>query len=84
MQYQMLLVCHAADGYFADGNRLAVRHILDRASLAMQGITIGPDCYELCSPEGGPFSVHAPGLNALFSFTGSSCTPTIPPSPQVR
>lgn len=68
MQHRMLLVCHAADGYFADGNRLAVRRVLDRAALAMHGTTTGRDWYELCSSEGNPLRIHAPGLDGSRTF----------------
>lgn len=68
MQYQMLLVCHAADGYFGDGNRLAVRRILDRAALTMPSPATGPDRYEICFADGGRFSIHAPGLDSPHPF----------------
>lgn len=69
MQRDMLiLVCHAADGHFADGDRVAVRGILERSDFvtALEAIdTVG---YVIACRDGGRVTLHAPGLGTMRSF----------------
>ncbi len=60
MRHEMLLVCHAADGYFADGNRLAVCRLLDRAGFARH-----TDLYRSTDDS---VQIFAPGLDGSRSF----------------
>jgi hypothetical protein len=64
----MILVCHAADGHFADGNREAIRRVLDRSEHIAAVTLLGREMYEIACDDGGSFELHAPGLDENRSF----------------
>jgi len=69
MQHEMLvLVCHAVDGHFADGDRAAVRRILEESPLITRLDALGAEQYLITTPDGGAFELHAPGLASRRSF----------------
>ena len=64
----MVLICHSTDGHFADGDRIAVRRLLDH-SLHIAGITVlSPERYAITCRDGGRLELHAPGLRAHRPF----------------
>ncbi len=59
----MILVCHAEDGRFADGDRAAIRAALaDSKSVARVSET-GGGWIEVICVDGGRLTLRAPGLN---------------------
>ncbi len=69
MQSDMLiLVCHAADGHFADGDRNAVRHILDQADYIVELNSLSAEQFEVVGRDNGVLELRAPGLNGRRSF----------------
>jgi hypothetical protein len=64
----MILVCHAADGHFADGDRHAVHHLLDHSMTIAEIELSGPDRYCISCYDGGQIEVVMPGLNSHRSF----------------
>lgn len=66
MQRSMLLVCHAADGHFANGNREAVRRLLARAACEVRAIAQGR--FSVKCLDGGQIELVAPGLDGTGSF----------------
>jgi hypothetical protein len=58
----MILVCHAADGYFADGDRQAVQWVLDHSERIGNALRLGPDRYTVTCADGGCLELRAPGL----------------------
>lgn len=68
MHRMMTLVCHAADGHFADGNRKAVRRVLDGSVYITTLSLSGPDRYTISCRDGGRLELYAPGLNGPRSF----------------
>ena len=68
MQHNMILVCHAADGHFADGNRQAVRRVLDTSNGVAEVHLLGRERYEILCADGGRLELYAPGLDGSRSF----------------
>jgi hypothetical protein len=68
MQRHLILVCHAADGYFADGNREAVREVLDRSDCVQNVTVVGVERYQIKCADGGQFELQAPGLDGTRAF----------------
>jgi len=68
MQRHMILVCHAADGHFADGNREGVRRVLARSPYILRTESLERDWYEITCKDGGLLELHAPGLDGGRSF----------------
>ncbi len=64
----MILVCHAADGHFADGDRAAVRELLDQSPDITDLTTTGPDTYWVACSDGGRMALSAPGLDGSRPF----------------
>lgn len=74
----LILVCHAADGHFADGDREAVRHLLHRSDYIVDTILLGPEHFELICPDGGVLELRAPGLEGQRSFRRIEIIPSAP------
>ena len=68
MKRHLILVCHATDGHFADGNRRAVRLALEQSMWVARIDTLGRERYAIRCPDGGRLELHAPGLNGYRSF----------------
>ena len=69
MQTDMLIfVCHAADGHFADGDRDAVRRILDQSDYIVEINLLRNEQYAILCPDNGAFELRAPGLDGRRSF----------------
>ncbi len=68
MQRHMILVCHAADGHFANGNRDGVRRVFEQSSRIIEVVDLGRDRYELTCADGGQLVLYAPGLDGARSF----------------
>ena len=69
----MILVCHAADGHFGEGDRRAVRRVLDDWP-----VNTGPqDGYEVSCPDGGRLRLHAPGLDGTRAFRRIELLPRV-------
>lgn len=66
MPRSILLVCHAADGRIANGNREAVRRLLARAACSVRAVRRGWFVIE-CA-DGGSVELVAPGLEGTHSF----------------
>ncbi len=64
----MILVCHAADGHFADGNRSAVRRVLDQAGYITEFKTHAAAYYSVTCRDGGRVRLRAPGLAGDRAF----------------
>ena len=63
MQRQMILVCHADDGSFADGNRTAVRRVLHELDAVAAVDKLADEWYAITCEDGGRLGLHAPGLS---------------------
>jgi hypothetical protein len=68
VQRHMILVCHATDGYFADGNREAVRAVLEESSHISAINNLGADRYVILCVDGGRLELRTPGLDGTRSF----------------
>ncbi|MBN1681430.1 MAG: hypothetical protein JW966_14205 [Anaerolineae bacterium] len=68
MHYSMIMVCHAADGYFADGNREGVRRVLNQTTRVGQVLPLGHDHYQIVYTNGGTLELRACGLGGGRSF----------------
>lgn len=66
MQRNMILVCHAADGHFADGDREGVCRVLDRPEYIVNRLDQG--WYEIICADGGILEIYAPGLDGPRAF----------------
>ncbi|WP_162909627.1 hypothetical protein [Aggregatilinea lenta] len=66
MQRSMLLVCHAADGRIATGNREAVRRVLARADYDVRAVRRG--WFAITCADGGSVELVAPGLEGTHTF----------------
>jgi hypothetical protein len=64
----MILVCHASDGHFADGDRKAVRGVLERSQHIAELHELGPERYGIICADGGRIELRAPGLNGHRAF----------------
>jgi hypothetical protein len=64
----MILVCHATDGRFADGDRDAVRSILTHSPRIMQLAMIEAETFWIRCRDGGQLALSAPGLDRARSF----------------
>lgn len=64
----LILVCHAADGHFADGDRAAVRRVLNQVDYVMAVETEGATEYAITCRDGGHVTLHAPGLDTPRAF----------------
>jgi hypothetical protein len=64
----MILVCHASDGHFADGDRKAVRRVLERSEYIAEVYELGPERYQLVCADGGRLKLRAPGLDGHRAF----------------
>jgi hypothetical protein len=63
-----ILVCHASDGHFADGDRQAVRRVLERSEYITEIKALGTERYTLTCVDGGRLGLRAPGLNGQRAF----------------
>jgi hypothetical protein len=69
MQRDMLiLACHAVNGHFADGDRSAVRLVLDQSHYIVALTPLGPEHIALVCTDGGEVELRAPGLEGKRSF----------------
>ena len=66
MPRSMLLVCHAADGRIANGNRDAVSRLLARADYEVRAIRRG--WFAITCADGGSVELVAPGLEGTQLF----------------
>lgn len=66
MQRHLILVCHAADGHFANGNRDGVLRVFDRLRCAVA--ERGRGHFDILCADGGSFELVAPGLNGSQTF----------------
>jgi hypothetical protein len=66
MQRNMILVCHAADGHFADGDREGVCRVLARSEYVVNHL--GQAWYEIICADGGTLELYAPGLEEPRAF----------------
>lgn len=64
----LILVCHDADGHFADGNRRAVRHVLEHAEYIIEIQPQNTQQYRLTCRDGGSVILRAPGLDGARAF----------------
>jgi len=64
----MILVCHSADGHFADGDRQAVRRVLYQSEYIASVNVLSQERYAITCVDGGRLELHAPGLRAHRSF----------------
>ncbi len=64
----MILVCHAADGHFANGDRVAVQRVLSWSECITHLNVVGPDRYEIVCADQGGLELHAPGLDGHRTF----------------
>ncbi len=64
----MILVCHASDGHFADGDRKAIRRVLGRSEYIKEIKDLGPERYALTCVDGGRLGLRAPGLDGQRAF----------------
>jgi hypothetical protein len=64
----MILVCHAADGHFADGDREAVRAMLAPSACVSSVNILGSGRYQILCADGGQLELHAPGLEGAHAF----------------
>ena len=60
----MILVCHAADGHFADGDRKAVQWVLEHSARIVDVHMVGPDRFAITCTDGGWLELRAPGLGS--------------------
>ncbi|NLX08477.1 MAG: hypothetical protein GXY36_02365 [Chloroflexi bacterium] len=68
MQRHMLLICHSADGHFADGNREAVKRVLEQTTCTFKHREPGSAWYTIMCPDGGLIELNAPGLEGNRPF----------------
>jgi hypothetical protein len=68
MKRHLILVCHATDGHFADGNRQAVQQVLNRSMWIARVDRLGRGRYVIHCPDGGRLELNAPGLDGRRSF----------------
>jgi|AMZC01.1.fsa_nt_AMZC01002122.1_2 hypothetical protein len=64
----VILVCHAQDGRFADGDRAAVRQVLETSEQIARVLPLGPDVKQVLCADGGRLVLRAPGLDGSRSF----------------
>ncbi|MEW6578434.1 MAG: hypothetical protein AB1435_04485 [Chloroflexota bacterium] len=64
----LLLVCHAEDGRFADGDRTAIRAALTDSKCVARVIEVGGGWIEVICVDGGRLTLRAPGLNGRCAF----------------
>jgi hypothetical protein len=64
----MILVCHASDGHFADGDRKAIRRVIEQSECIAEVEELGPERYALVCADGGRLELRAPGLNGHRAF----------------
>ncbi|MEP0762294.1 MAG: hypothetical protein HRF48_06095 [Chloroflexota bacterium] len=64
----LLLVCHAEDGRFADGDRTAIRTALTDSKCVSRVIEAGGGWFEVICVDGGRLTLRAPGLNGGCAF----------------
>lgn len=68
MQRLMLLVFHAPDGHFADGDREGVRRVLRSAEVIAATHPVGDERYVISCTDGGEVELNAPGLEGRRAF----------------
>ncbi|MBN1562961.1 MAG: hypothetical protein JXA10_03935, partial [Anaerolineae bacterium] len=69
MQRDMLiLACHAADGHFADGDRSAVRLVLDQSHYISHLAPLNMEHFVVVCADGGEIELRAQGLESKRSF----------------
>jgi hypothetical protein len=68
MQSNMLLVCHADDGHFADGDRKGIRRVLDHSECIASVSVVARERYEIVCADGGVLELYAPGLDGNRVF----------------
>ena len=68
MQRSMILVCHAADGSFNDGNRSAIRGLLEQAAYIRQVDPLGRARVRITCTDGADLELYAPGLDGKRPF----------------
>jgi hypothetical protein len=64
----LILACHAADGHFADGDRSAVRLVLDQSHYICALTPLSLEHFALVCADGGEIELRAPGLEGQRSF----------------
>jgi hypothetical protein len=64
----VILVCHAQDGRFADGDRAAVRRVLQTSDQVTRVLPLGQDVKQVLCADGGRLVLRAPGLDSQRSF----------------
>lgn len=64
----MILVCHADDGHFTDGDHGAVRRVLQRLEVIHAVHSQPDDWYIITCHDGGQLHLYAPGLDGHRSF----------------
>lgn len=64
----LLLVCHAEDGRFADGDRAAIRAALADSKCVARAMGVGDGWIEVICVDGGRLTLRAPGLNEQYTF----------------
>jgi hypothetical protein len=68
MQRHLILVCHAADGHFADGDRKGICRVLEHSATITDVTSLGRERYALICADGGRVELHAAGLEGNRSF----------------
>lgn len=68
LREMVILVCHAQDGRFADGDRAAVRRVLQSSEHVARVLPLGPDLKQVLCADGGRLVLRAPGLDSARSF----------------
>ncbi len=76
LREMVILVCHAQDGRFADGDRAAVRRILATSDQVTRVLPLGPDVKQVSCADGGRLVLRAPGLDGSRSFHRIDIFPT--------
>jgi hypothetical protein len=68
LREMVILVCHAQDGRFADGDRAAVRRVLQTSDQVTRVLPLGQDVKQVLCADGGRLVLRAPGLDSQRSF----------------
>ncbi|GAB4422110.1 MAG: hypothetical protein Kow00106_19260 [Anaerolineae bacterium] len=68
LREMVILVCHAQDGRFADGDRAAVRQVLETSDQVARVLPLGSDVKQVSCADGGRLVLRAPGLDSQRSF----------------
>jgi len=68
LREMVILVCHAQDGRFADGDRAAVRQILQHSNYVARTTVLEAGVQQVICVDGGQLVLRAPGLDGPRSF----------------